>query len=615
MTTPFRKNGPSLLALAVCAAAVSAAAQPSARPSAASPYGVCSHVTRAGFGYRDESCARIAEAGIGAVRSDVDWQRCQPERNGPFDFSRYDEAIASCEAQGLRFLPILMRPPKWATPVWEHLDAWEAFVEAFVRRYGSRCPDVEIMNEPNLRVFWGSEPDAAKYALVLKAAYEAGKRADPNVRILMAGLNDVPLPYIRRIYETIGNGCFDAVCVHPYTHPYAPEPALERDLAGLRALMAEFGDAAKPILVTELGWPTHQGKVPGLTLLRMLLKAARPEQESWRCVYATTAPEGGAGLSSVAAAVAAALPPGSTCEELWGDALRQRLAAGTVDAVIYPFNETFPADTFDDVYEFVKEGGVLVDIGGAALWYPCTETAPGVFHWNKRGEDAEPMRRKLRLSLDAFWLNPALPREGRAFPTAAALAAGYQGDPAGERVRRFQKPDRLRPEDQWVPLLTMTPGNANAKAPAIAASLIRYGGDLKGCLAVCGNFGGGANPVDETVQARYLVRAMAIAFALGVEQCYWYEFRSTETDPHYSEHHFGLTHADFSPKPALLAYMDFIAHRPPGSVQRDVPLRDPETGLWRSEWTRPDGTVAGVRWKPGEIEEPVFYEGGLPPVR
>ena len=319
--------------------------------------------------------------------------------------------------------------------------------------------------------------------------------------------------------------------------------------------------------------------------------------------------------AAVAAAVAAALPPGSTCEELWGDALRQRLAAGTVDAVIYPFNETFPADTFDDVYEFVKEGGVLVDIGGAALWYPCTETAPGVFHWNKRGEDAEPMRRKLRLSLDAFWLNPALPREGRAFPTAAALAAGYQGDPAGERVRRFQKPDRLRPEDQWVPLLTMTPGNANAKAPAIAASLIRYGGDLKGCLAVCGNFGGGANPVDETVQARYLVRAMAIAFALGVEQCYWYEFRSTETDPHYSEHHFGLTHADFSPKPALRAYMDFIAHRPPGSVQRTLPLRDPETGLWRSEWTRPDGTVAGVRWKPGEIEEPVFYEGGLPPVR
>ncbi|MBR3087115.1 MAG: hypothetical protein IKH04_12020 [Kiritimatiellae bacterium] len=310
-----------------------------------SPYGVCSHITRDGFGYRDESCRRIAAAGIGAVRSDVDWKRCQPAKDSPFDFSFYDAAVESAEAAGLRFLPILMRPPKWASPVWEHLEEWGAFVEAFVRRYGERCPDIEIMNETNLRVFWGSEPDAEKYCDVLKAAYAAAKRADPRVRVMLGGLNGVPLPYVRRILERGGAGAFDAICVHPYTHPYPPEPALERDLEALRGLLAEFGAGEKPVVVTELGWPTHQANVEGLPLMRTLLAAARPGQASWRCVYATTTPVPDGQESPVAAAIAGALPPGSTCEELHGDALRARLAAGGIDAVVYPFDETFPADT------------------------------------------------------------------------------------------------------------------------------------------------------------------------------------------------------------------------------------------------------------------------------
>ncbi|MBQ7667262.1 MAG: hypothetical protein IJS46_04630, partial [Kiritimatiellae bacterium] len=219
---------------------------------------------------------------------------------------------------------------------------------------------------------------------------------------------------------------------------------------------------------------------------------------------------------------------------------------------------------------------------------------------------AEPQRRRLRLSLDAFWLNPALPREGRAFPTAAARAAGYKGDPAGERAGRFFKPDRLDPADEFVPLLTMPlPG---APAAAVAAAVIRYGGDMKGCLAVSGVMGRNASvPIDEATQARYLVRSLAICLALGVDGYYWYEFRAPEDDPNNSEHHFGLTHKDFAPKPAFFAYRNFIEHRPPGSVQRTVPLVDPQTGIYRSEWTTPDGTVHGCLWKPGEIEDPVFH--------
>lgn len=42
----------------------------------------------------------------------------------------------------------------------------------------------------------------------------------------------------------------------------------------------------------------------------------------------------------------------------------------------------------------------------------------------------------------------------------------------------------------------------------------------------------------------------ALAEKCGIERLFFYEFRSKERDPFYSEDHFGLTHRDLSPKPA-----------------------------------------------------------------
>ncbi|MBR0057376.1 MAG: hypothetical protein IJP66_08620, partial [Kiritimatiellae bacterium] len=336
-----------------------------------------------------------------------------------------------------------------------------------------------------------------------------------------------------------------------------------------------------------------------------------------------------------------ALHAGSSCEACFGARLRERLAAGDVDAVVYPFNETFPVDTFEEVLDFVKKGGTLVDLGGMPLWYPCREVESGRFVQEGEGETVAPLRRRLRLGLDAFWLNPALPKEARAFPTDAARAAGYKGDPAGERARRFQTPRNLAPGDEFIPLLVLEadasktkdggrrtkdednsslvtrPSSLDGGTAAVAASLIRYGGadGLTGRLAVSGIIGRGkAATTGEDDQARFLTRALAISLAKGVEGFYWYNFRAFENDPAYSEHHFGLTHANFAPKPALGAYFTFIRERPEGSAQTPGPWRDEARGLFFPQWTRPDGTSAGVIWKTGATERlPLRFSPSKPP--
>ena len=577
-----------------------------------SPYGVCAHLHRVKDpDERAEECRWIASTGIRRVRFDMEWWRVQKKPGGPFDFSHYDKVVADAEAQGLTPLPILFDIPKWAEPVWEHLDEWGAFVEAVVAHYGDRFPDIEIWNEENLRHFWKHEPDPKRYAEVLKTAYEAAKRANSRVRVLFGGTAGVPLGFIEGVYKAGGAPYFDAMNVHPYSHPRQPEGNLDVQLEAVRALMAKYGDAEKPLLITELGWPTHEASLGSAAILRAGLAIARPEQKSWRIVYAATSPgkNGSGPPTEIAETIEAVLPPGSSCEACFGARLRERLATGNVDAVVYPFDETFPADTFSNVLAFVDAGGVLVDAGGMPMWYCMQETAPGVFT-GKTQEGAKECREALGIDVDAWWLNPALPNACiKANPTEAANAAGFRGDPAGEDADRFQTPRLLGPDDEFVPLLVapiapLREGSVaedDGGSTAVAASVIRRSGGRRGCLVISGlRRRGTVGTNSEDNQARYLARAMAIAFAESVEQYFWYEFRGREIDPHYSEHHFGLTHRNFTPKPAWGAYRNFALARPAGSVQIPGPWRDKARNLYFPQWTRPDGKAAGAIWTTGE---------------
>ena len=538
---------------------------------AVSPYGICAHLPRHDSDFRNEECRSIAALGASTVRFGVSWRKMQKSPDAPPDFSQLDAIVAEAETHRLRILPILYWPPKWAQPIYEHLDQYATFIETVVSHYGEHFPAIEIWNEENLKGFWGEDPNPSNYVAVLRAAYEAAKRANAQCTmqnaqctmhnaqcggggviaptVYIGGTAGVPLDFIEKIYQNGGGAFFDAMNVHPYSHPYAPEGDLDRKLENLRALMTKYGDAEKPIVITEHGWPTHDASVKGAAIIRAGLAIARPEQKTWRVLYAATAPgiDGGPPCE-IAAAIEQILPHGSSCEACFGARLRERLGAGDVDAIIYPFDSSFPEDTFDEVCAFVKAGGVLVDTGGAPIWWRCREVEPGRFERIAQDNGPNPLRKRLRVDVDAWWLNPALPQEGRAFPTAAAKAAGFKGDPAGERVYRFQTPRLLKEGDEFIPLLVLETSASKTKEEgqrtkdegdssfvsrhpsldkAVAASVVRFNSDFKGAIVISSEkTRGQAASNNEVNQARYLARAMAIAFAEGVERYFWYEYRA-----------------------------------------------------------------------------------------
>ena len=557
-------------------------------------YGVCSHPMQDEFNTRDRMFDMMAEAGIGSMRCECLWSFCQRRKDDPLSFDKFDKVCASAWKRGVEIVPVLHCAPAWARPVQNHLAAYRRYVREFMAHYKGRFPAVEVWNEENGKSFWKPEPNAAEYAEVLRISHEEIKAADPSVRVVLGGLAGIPLDYVRQLYAHGAGTNFDVMCVHPYTHPVGPEGWLVTTFGKLRELMSQNGDAAKPVWFTELGWPTHKPDIGGEGgILPAGLKVARPGKTSWRAIFVENIPDGPPPDQTLAR-VFEGRYPGSSAVVLGPKAAAERIAESEFDLVVLPFVHLYPKAVADAVEKFVRDGGTLVSIGGFPFWNEY-ENLPDGTSRKKPNRPDWPRLARLHIGLDAHFLNDrSAPAELAVFATAAGRAAGVKLSPNGLRATGFYTAARLAPGDEMVPLLEGTDSNGVTRVGACA---YRFDSELRGCIvlsSVPNAFK--TRSVTEENQAAMLARAYMTAFALGVEKFHWYEFRSPEGDPFYSEHHFGITHRDLSPKPAYRAYAALTRRRPGGSVESRKPWCDGGSGIMRPEWILPDGRTAGAVW-------------------
>ena len=523
------------------------------------PYGICAHLTGDEFDTRDRAFAMMRAAGMDYVRSDFHYWRCCPKKPGEaWNFGMYDQVVDEARQYGITVLPILMYQANWGREDFSrHEGEWTEFVRQSVRHFRGRVPVYEVCNEQNLHSFWNN-PNPTNYLAGLKAAYRAIKDEDPSAKVMIGGFAGMPLDFIGRIYALGGKDFFEIMNVHPYTWPSPPNGMLESMMTRLKDLMVRYGDGDKPVWITEMGWPTHKAKLPAQNLFLAGLKAARPEQKTWRVGYVDSSGDAVRG-KTYADAMAEILPIGSTAKSYTVEEINALLDADKLDVVVYSFDESFPLDTIRPVARFVKRGGVLVDFGGCPMWAPNRN---GVIVENT--PDGKSIRGLVRdqFRIDVIWPCPAngLESNMRTFDTDAARKAGLKPDPNGFPCFRFFDRTKLMDGDEFVPLTTVKDKNGHEVA---GACVYRFNSDLKGALVLagCGNDRGGTTEAD---QARYILRAMEISDSLGVERLFLYEFRAPENDQYYSEDHFGIVHKDFTPKAAYEALK-----RRKGSVSRE----------------------------------------------
>lgn len=205
----------------------------------------------------------LAAAGGRWARDEYSWSTVERER-GVYTFPDHNEEYMRAAGRfGLRHLIILdygnALYDDGAAPASDEAQA--AFAEyayQMVDRYGDVCRHWEVYNEPNIG-FWRPEPDPVAYTRLLKRTYEAIKRADAEAVVVGICTAGVDFAFIETVLEEGGGAFMDALSVHPYRYPRAPEESnFVADLERLHALMEQHGIGDMPIWLTEIGWPNQE---------------------------------------------------------------------------------------------------------------------------------------------------------------------------------------------------------------------------------------------------------------------------------------------------------------------------------------------------------------------
>lgn len=212
----------------------------------------------------------MKELGVTWDRIDLWWHVVEPKR-GQWDFSRSDACFAAYERNGVQWYPILCYGSAWFeqgrnTPRSEQDFAdFAQYVSRTVSRYRGRAPYWSMWNEPNILPFWAPQPDVEAYTKLMKLAYPALKKADPKAKLcapVIAPLGSWDRSFVERMYQAGGKDYFDVFDYHYYRH-HAPESEVPAEIAEIQAVKRRYGDAEKPIWISEAGVTSLVNGQPG----------------------------------------------------------------------------------------------------------------------------------------------------------------------------------------------------------------------------------------------------------------------------------------------------------------------------------------------------------------
>ena len=223
--------------------------------------------------------------GFRFARQSFAWAEIEPER-GAFHWERYDAIVEVLTRHRIAPVAVVHRSPGWARSP-EQVAAFDAppvdpadferFVAALVGRYGDRVPFVQLWDLPNRADRWGgARVDPGAYTRLLGHGFNAVRAANPAATVILAELDPRPEPgepggdlaFLREIYRVGGMPFFHVVAARVDGGDRSPfDRRVDADAAGLsratlyREVMAEAGDAGKPVWATHYGW--RAGKAPG----------------------------------------------------------------------------------------------------------------------------------------------------------------------------------------------------------------------------------------------------------------------------------------------------------------------------------------------------------------
>lgn len=556
----FRRVPSLTAAFLVLATAGSPAASPDEAPPV-SPWGITAHALRTNESQnREVLIRRMKEAGITTLREEFSYTRVHNAK-GEFDFTRFDELLSKLDASGIGVVGILSAYNNDLSkgghgrfvPMYAHPEEWRKYVREVVRRYHDRVEAWVVWNEPD-GGFWAPRPNAAEYVPLLKIAYEEIKAANPKALVVTGGLESWNTEYLSDMYIAGARGYFDVVGVHRYGPGPDANPYVQRTMREFRDVMARNDQAEVPVWILEAGGSTFLTPLVEQQPLFMD-KAIRFALSSIN----RPVPEGSPIVAGIPLSPRQVHPNEIENTRAWlpGVTLQvipfEQLA--TLDPAKCPVLVIDRGLHIDDpmlepLRAWVERGGLIVASGHPPFYVRHWKDANGVW---QRKDDAGVTYPLFRMGFAAYWNTKGIPVNTRNVAVAPEAAAA--GIPAVKDiyVNNFFTSKNLKPGDKYQPILSAI--DAQGKPVADAIALYTYDDWKGGILASTPKLGGGWT---EEEQAVFLPRIYLsyLASGSGVERIFIYDLHDDGQQRGEPEHNFGLTHWDWSPKPALGAYRE-----------------------------------------------------------
>jgi len=234
---------------------------------------------------RDEGQVELA-AGTGArwARVPLRWRTIEPRQANPpaYRFGTYDKLLGALRQHGFQIILTVRDNPTWAADTScgplnaAGQEAFLRFLEEAVSRYRQAPYQVqhwELYNEPDntdAETYgaqggcWGNAP--AAYAELLRQAYPAIKKANPEAIVIFGGLaleqiegNPFNVRFLEQVLDAGAGAYFDWANFHYYPAFSYRWDRFGRGIQGkaayLQGILAKAG-AEKPVMCSEVGQPT-----------------------------------------------------------------------------------------------------------------------------------------------------------------------------------------------------------------------------------------------------------------------------------------------------------------------------------------------------------------------
>ncbi|MBI3033539.1 hypothetical protein HYY72_00070 [Candidatus Woesearchaeota archaeon] len=171
---------------------------------------LCIHTEFSDLTSEDKQLQLARDTGASYIKQIFPWKSAQP--NGPeeYDWKTFDRWFEKIRTKNLKVIARISLAPEWARtekgvntgyksdycgfgceistrPDMDKIGKFSEFIGKFVERYKPEY--VQIWNEPNLAIEWSNKGvNPSEYNQMLKSAYTAIKKANPDTQVIMGGL-------------------------------------------------------------------------------------------------------------------------------------------------------------------------------------------------------------------------------------------------------------------------------------------------------------------------------------------------------------------------------------------------------------------------------------------